>query len=40
MNKHGFENIEEFKGKMSYSKIDDPLVYERSQFMKYFSSIQ
>ncbi len=40
MNKHGFENIQEFKGKMSYSKIDDPLVYERSQFMKYFSSIQ
>ncbi len=40
MNKHGYENINEFKGKMSYSKIDDPLVYERSQFMKYFSSVQ
>ena len=40
MTKHGFNNINEFKGKMSYNKIDDPLVYERSQFMRYFSSIQ
>jgi dihydroorotate dehydrogenase (fumarate) len=40
MAKKGFNNINEFKGKMSYDKIDDPLVYERSQFMKYFSSIQ
>ncbi len=40
MRKHGYESVEEFKGKMSYSKITDPLIYERSQFMKYFSSIQ
>jgi dihydroorotate dehydrogenase (fumarate) len=40
MKKNGFEHINEFRGKMSYHKIDDPLVYERSQFMKYFSSIQ
>jgi len=40
MKKHGFENIQEFKGKMSYAKIEDPLVYERSQFMKYFSNVQ
>ena len=40
MSKHGYSNIDEFRGKMSYSKIDDPLIYERSQFMKYFSSIQ
>ncbi len=40
MSKHGYNNINEFRGKMSYAKIDDPLVYERSQFMKYFSSIQ
>lgn len=39
MQKHGYENIEDFKGKMSYNMIDDPLVYERSQFMKNFSSI-
>ena len=40
MSKHGYTNINEFRGKMSYAKIDDPLVYERSQFMKYFSSVQ
>jgi len=40
MDKKGYNNINEFKGKMSYNKISDPLVYERSQFMKYFSSIQ
>ena len=40
MDNHGFDNISEFRGKMSYTKIDDPLVYERSQFMKYFSSVQ
>ena len=39
MDKHGYDSIEEFRGKMSYDKIDDPQVYERSQFMKYFSSI-
>ncbi len=40
MTKHGYNNINEFRGIMSYAKIDDPLVYERSQFMKYFSSVQ
>ena len=40
MDKKGYNNINEFKGRMSYNKISDPLVYERSQFMKYFSSIQ
>ncbi|HSH50916.1 MAG TPA: hypothetical protein VK982_04250, partial [Bacteroidales bacterium] len=39
MDKQGFEHIDEFRGIMSYNKIEDPLVYERSQFMKYFSSI-
>lgn len=40
MGKMNFENIEEFRGKMSYRRIPDPSVYERSQFMKYFSGIQ
>ncbi len=39
MAKHGYESIDEFRGKMSYAKIDDPLIYERSQFMKYFSNV-
>lgn len=39
MAKHGYDHIDEFRGKMSYSRIEDPLVYERSQFMKYFSNV-
>jgi dihydroorotate dehydrogenase (fumarate) len=37
MNDKGFENIDDFRGLMSYDKIPDPSIYERSQFMKYFS---
>ncbi|NOR75205.1 MAG: dihydroorotate dehydrogenase-like protein, partial [Draconibacterium sp.] len=36
MEKHGFENIEEFKGKMSQQNSPNPAEYERVQFMKYF----
>jgi dihydroorotate dehydrogenase (fumarate) len=36
----GFKTIEEFRGKLNYHNIPDPSVYERSQFMKYFSSYQ
>ncbi|HKL08262.1 MAG TPA: dihydroorotate dehydrogenase-like protein [Bacteroidales bacterium] len=39
MDEKGFEHVDEFRGKMSYHRIEDPLIYERSQFMKYFSSI-
>jgi len=38
MTKKGFNNIEEFRGKLNYSNIPDPSVYERTQFMKYFSN--
>jgi dihydroorotate dehydrogenase (fumarate) len=38
MDKNGFESIADFRGKLSYSKIASPELYERSQFMKYFSS--
>ena len=40
MKKNNFNTIKEIKGKMNYKKISDPALYERSQFMKYFSSIQ
>jgi dihydroorotate dehydrogenase (fumarate) len=36
----GFKTIEEFRGKLNYHNIPDPSVYERSQFMKYFSNYQ
>ncbi|MBN2273568.1 MAG: dihydroorotate dehydrogenase-like protein [Bacteroidales bacterium] len=38
MGQHQFDSIEEFRGKLNYRNIPDPTVYERSQFMKYFSS--
>lgn len=39
MKQNNFKSIEEFRGKMSYKSIPDPMLYERSQFMKYFSSV-
>lgn len=39
MDDKGFDSIDDFRGKMNYSKIKSPAVYERTQFMKYFSSI-
>lgn len=31
-----FSSIKDFRGKLSYQKIEDPMLYERAQFMKYF----
>lgn len=39
MNKKNYKTIEDFKGLMNYRRIDDPAIYERSQFMKYFSNL-
>lgn len=33
-----FCSIEDFKGRMNYARIQDPTLYERFQFMKYFSN--
>lgn len=38
MKKWNFKNIDDFRGRLSYKNIPDPLLYERSQFMKYFSN--
>lgn len=38
MDQKGFHSVEEMRGKLSYRNIPDPSVYERSQFMKYFSN--
>ena len=38
MEKHGFENIDDFKGKMSQKNSPNPAEYERVQFMRYFES--
>ncbi len=36
MEKHNFSSIDEFRGKMSQTSSENPAVYERVQFMKYF----
>ena len=38
MNQANFGSIADFSGLLNYAKIPDPSLYERSQFMKYFSS--
>jgi len=38
MIENNYKNIDEFRGKMNYSNVGDPALYERAQFMKYFSS--
>ncbi len=40
METHAYDQIDQFRGKLSYKNLQDPLIYERSQFMRYFSSIQ
>lgn len=36
MNDKGYESLDEIIGKLSYRKIEKPMVFERAQFMKYF----
>lgn len=38
MKKWNFKKIDDFRGRLSYKNIPDPMLYERAQFMKYFSS--
>jgi dihydroorotate dehydrogenase (fumarate) len=38
MDKKHFSNISGFRGKLNYGNINNPAVFERTQFMKYFSS--
>jgi dihydroorotate dehydrogenase (fumarate) len=39
MDSKNYERIADFRGIMNYKDIKDPLVYERAQFMKYFSTV-
>lgn len=38
MQKNNFKTIADFRGRMSYKTISDPMMYERAQFMRYFSN--
>ena len=40
MEKNNFSTLDDFRGKMSYEKIDNPAAFERVQFMKYFAGIK
>ncbi|MGQ1786605.1 MULTISPECIES: dihydroorotate dehydrogenase-like protein [unclassified Saccharicrinis] len=40
MEEKKFDTINSFKGLMSYRKIKDPAMYERAQFMRYFSNME
>ena len=39
MEKHGYNSPADFRDKMNYGNLEDPSVYERAQFMKYFSQM-
>jgi dihydroorotate dehydrogenase (fumarate) len=40
MDRHEFNTIGEFTGKMSFKKTENPAAYERVQFMKHFAGIE
>ncbi|HHT30807.1 MULTISPECIES: dihydroorotate dehydrogenase-like protein [Petrimonas] len=40
MVQNNYERISDFRGKLNYANITSPALYERVQFMKYFSSYQ
>ncbi|MDA3891249.1 MAG: dihydroorotate dehydrogenase-like protein [Salinivirgaceae bacterium] len=40
MKQRGFDSVESIRGLMSYKTISDSAVYQRSQFMKYFSNFE
>lgn len=37
MEKWSFDSVDAFRGRLSYQNIESPKVYERAQFMRYFS---
>lgn len=40
MGANNYKTIDEIRGMLSYKRISDPAIYERAQFMKYFSRDQ
>jgi len=39
MERNHYESLSDFRGKLNYGNLKDPSVYERSQFIKYFSNM-
>jgi len=40
MQEKGYDNINQFRGILNYRKTTNPTIYERTQFMRYFSNIE
>ena len=40
MDKFEFKSINDFRGKLNWVNYEKPAVFERTQFMKYFSSVE
>jgi dihydroorotate dehydrogenase (fumarate) len=40
METKGFKSISDFRGKLNYQNYEKPATFERTQFMKYFSSFE
>ncbi|WP_462279769.1 dihydroorotate dehydrogenase-like protein [Salinivirga cyanobacteriivorans] len=38
MQQKGYNSLNDFKGKLSYANVKRPMMYERAQFMKYYSN--
>lgn len=38
MMEHGYQSLDELRGRLSYTAVGDPSLFERLQFMKYFSN--
>jgi len=39
MERHSFTDIKDFRGNLNWKNTEKPVIYERTQFMKYFSSV-
>jgi dihydroorotate dehydrogenase (fumarate) len=38
MERKEFRSVDEFRGRLNYRNYGRPVVYERTQFMKYFAA--
>ncbi len=39
MEEKSFDSLDDFRGRLSYKEVDDPAVFERIQFMKYYAGL-
>ena len=37
MDKKGYASIDDFRGKLNQKNVENPMMWERVQFMKYFT---